>query len=327
MSREELENDRLRTLAARYWCCCESNIRVYSFGKGASGRVLCRLTHESGNHVVGVSWNRARSDNDAFVPIAQLLHQQDISVPAILTTERVLDAEGQLMRGYALVEDFGDIDLLSIKDASWSERKSYYVSALAQLHRLHGIVSDVVLQPSFDAQMYAWEQSYFAEHFLKMHLHKCDVIFSDTEEMQSLSHFLSARPRVPVHRDFQTQNIMLFEGKSALIDFQGMRMGLAEYDLASLLYDSYSPLTQGQREELIVMWEGITQHSLDREVFHACALQRLMQALGAFANIGYNTDKCWYLEQIPQGIKNLSEVLLLSSLANPWVNKIKSALV
>ena len=53
-----------------------------------------------------------------------------------------------------------------------------------------------------------------------------------------------------MHRDFQSQNIILREGQAYLIDFQGMRPGLAEYDLASLLYDPYVSLTNAERGEL-----------------------------------------------------------------------------
>ena len=41
-----------------------------------------------------------------------------------------------------------------------------------------------------------------------------------------------------------------------LIDFQGMRSGLAEYDLASLLYDPYVHLTGSERAELLEFYRG-----------------------------------------------------------------------
>jgi len=36
--------------------------------------------------------------------------------------------------------------------------------------------------------------------------------------------------------------------------------------------------------------------------------QRLMQALGAFANIGYNQNREWYLNLIPTGLRKLRQV-------------------
>ena len=45
--------------------------------------------------------------------------------------------------------------------------------------------------------------------------------------------------------------------------------------------------------------------------------QRLMQMLGAYANIGHNKGKTWYLEQIPAGLAHLRRLLPGSMLAEP----------
>ena len=68
-------------------------------------------------------------------------------------------------------------------------------------------------------------------------------------------------PRVLVHRDFQSQNIIIRNSYAYLIDFQGMRPGLAEYDLASLLYDPYVDLPEVERSELA----GYYRQSADRK--------------------------------------------------------------
>ncbi len=95
-------------------------------------------------------------------------------------------------------------------------------------------------------------------------------------------------PRVLVHRDFQSQNIIIRDGQAYLIDFQGMRPGLAEYDLASLLYDPYVQLSAAERKELLEFYRteaGVTDPAF-AEKFQLCAMQRLMQALGAYGFLG-----------------------------------------
>jgi len=52
-------------------------------------------------------------------------------------------------------------------------------------------------------------------------------------------------------------------------------------------------------------------------IFRACALQRIMQMLGAYANIGHNQGKTWYLAQIPAGLGHLRKLLPGSTLAEP----------
>ena len=66
-----------------------------------------------------------------------------------------------------------------------------------------------------------------------------------------------------------------------------MRPGLAEYDLASLLYDPYVALGKSERAELAAHYcgrqleNGATINRI-RFKFRLCAMQRLMQALGAY---------------------------------------------
>src|SRR2546423_10254052 len=67
---------------------------------------------------------------------------------------------------------------------------------------------------------------------------------------------LAGRPRLLVHRDFQSQNIIMRNGQAHLIDFQGMRPGLAEYDLASLLFDPYVNFSRAECEELLTDYEA-----------------------------------------------------------------------
>ena len=120
-----------------------------------------------------------------------------------------------------------------------------------------------------------------------------------------MADWLAGLPRGPVHRDCQSQNIMLHAGKAWLIDFQGMRYGRQEYDLASLLYDPYMELSEAERHELLQLWEQMNGTPINPAIYAACAMQRLMQALGAFANIGYNQQRDWYLRLIPAGVAAL----------------------
>ena len=70
---------------------------------------------------------------------------------------------------------------------------------------------------------------------------------ADAPVWEAIAQRLAAWPRVLVHRDFQSQNILIHDGQAHLIDFQGLRPGLAHYDLASLLYDPYVRLSPAER--------------------------------------------------------------------------------
>lgn len=262
---------------------------------GASGRSIMRAAG-----VLGIHWTNQRADNHSFLPAAHGLSKAGIHVPAILA-EATLPGNC----GACLVQDLGETDILSLRNAPWDTRREAYAAAFATLFPLYQLQPDWPLQPPFDANLYRWEQEYFAEHYIGRHLGGNAAAFLAQPELQAMADWLAALPRVPIHRDCQSQNIMLHSGKAWLIDFQGMRYGRQEYDLASLLYDPYMELSETERNELLQLWEQVTGTPIDPAIYTACAMQRLMQALGAFANIGYNQQRDWYLNLIPAGIAAL----------------------
>ncbi len=262
---------------------------------GASGRSILRA-----RGVLGIHWTARRADNNSFLPAAHGLAAAGIRVPAILAEEALPENCGA-----CLVQDLGNTDILSLRDAPWAERRAAYEQAFHTLLPFYRLTPGWELQPPFDAPLYRWEQEYFAEHLIGRHLGGDAAAFLAQPELQTMADWLACLPRVPVHRDCQSQNIMLHAGKAWLIDFQGMRYGRKEYDLASLLYDPYMQLSETERQELLQLWQQMEGQPLQPEVFYACAMQRLMQALGAFANIGYNQQRDWYLNLIPAGLAAL----------------------
>ena len=121
--------------------------------------------------------------------------------------------------------------------------------------------------------------------------------------------------RTLVHRDFQSQNIIIQDEQAWLIDFQGMRPGLPQYDVASLLYDPYYvDLTSSERSQLlgfykrVALQSGMQLTSDFDEVFNFCALQRLMQALGAYGFLGLQKGRPDFLAHIPAARRSLREV-------------------
>lgn len=266
---------------------------------GASGRCIMRA-----GSLLGICWNAARADNNSFLPAAHGLAAAGIRVPAVLA-ER--DFGGGT--GACLVQDLGRTDLLSLRDAPRAERLCAYTEALKTLRPFYALQPTWELQPAFDAALYRWEQEYFAEHFVGRHLGGDAAGFLSCPALQEMAEWLASLPRVPVHRDCQSQNIMLSGGRAWLIDFQGMRYGREEYDLASLLYDPYMELPAEERAELLRVRESLGAPPLDADIFAACAMQRLMQALGAFANIGYNQQREWYKKMIPVGVGALRGVV------------------
>ena len=202
----------------------------------------------------------------------------------------------------ALVEDLGDVDLLSLKDRPFAERLPLYRSAFEQVDKLFYAkpAKDFHLMPPFDAALYRWEQEYFFEYMVEdfLDLYGEAAALRKNQAFIELSQRLGTVARHLVHRDFQSQNLMIKDDKVWLIDFQGLRRGRQEYDLASLVFDPYLDHSAEEREQLLTLWEEIADERPLETLFHECAAQRLMQALGAYGNIVKNRGDEWYRPHI-----------------------------
>ncbi|MGJ8696411.1 MAG: phosphotransferase [Verrucomicrobiaceae bacterium] len=271
--------------------------------KGASGRTIIRIKPEDHGTFIGVHYTLERSDNANFLPVAQFLTSAGLNIPEVLYDNT--------RRQVALVEDLGDIDLLSLKDEPYEVREPYYRSAFEQLDKLLYVrpPKDFSLQPKFDEHMYRWEQDYFIEHFVETHLGKDGSALREDPILAGLRKRLGATSPHMVHRDFQSQNLLLKDGECYVIDFQGLRMGRQEYDLASLLYDPYMNHSPEEQAKMLELWEDVTEEMPIEPILKDCAAQRLMQAIGAFANLGHNQDNQWYLEQLPAAVEQLKRVI------------------
>jgi aminoglycoside/choline kinase family phosphotransferase len=288
--------------------------RVEAILKGGSDRHFYRLTWaEAHPPMVLMVYTMARRDNPKFVPATHRLASLGVHVPRIYAFD-----EDRLC---VWLEDLGAEDLHARRDDPWEIRRPLYEATLREAAKIHGVKEDRLspkdreeLEPPFDEALYEWEQNYFLDHFVRGHLNR-DFLSQDFTAAHAtlgeLRRQLALLPRCLVHRDFQSQNVLLRNGGEAwLVDYQGLRLGLAEYDLASLLYDPYVSLPESEREELLRFYASLRR--LDpvplRQTLLLCAAQRLMQALGAYANLSRNLGKLQFKQHIPAATANLQLV-------------------
>jgi aminoglycoside/choline kinase family phosphotransferase len=163
-----------------------------------------------------------------------------------------------------------------------------------------------------DTDTFLWESDYFAQHCVTKFFAKEELLTSAwEEERKRMAARAAGFPKVNMHRDFQSENIMIRRGRVRFIDFQGARLGPAHYDAASLIFDPYiDQLGPGSVEGLINYYlakKGASSDS-DKNDFYVCAAQRLMQALGAYGNLSIHKGKPQYRQFIPIAIERLAYV-------------------
>jgi len=280
--------------------------------KGGSARRFHRVSAPGGSAVL-VHDLGEREENRHYASLAAFLSGHGVPVPAVLAADHDL--------GLLWLEDLGENDLWASRNEPWEVRRPLYESALRGVALLHRIPlsesarNGLTVQREFDESLYCWEQKYFADHCLGdlfgVGEGNRSALLEDAA-MISMARRLAGRPRAFVHRDFQSQNILVRDGEAVFIDFQGMRPGLPQYDLASLLLDPYVTMNSGERDHLLGFYHVISP-SGDREefdrVFWQCAAQRLMQALGAYGNLSLNLGKPRFRDYVAPALANLRETL------------------
>ena len=271
--------------------------------RGASGRTIVRVKTEEYEPFIGIHWTDERPDNDFFPPVCHFLEKAGINVAGVL--------HEALKWRVMLVEDLGDADLLSLKDEPFETREPYYRSAFEQLDKLFYSRAgrSAEFNPNFDPAMYRWEQEYFFEHMVEGLLRLDADELREMPEFHDMAERLGGMSKHLVHRDFQSQNLMLFEDSVYWIDYQGMRRGRQEYDLASLIHDPYMDHPAEERERLMDLWEDVSEDRPAETVFRDCAIQRLMQAMGAFGNIIRHQGEEWYRPHVSAAARQLVDVI------------------
>ena len=295
----------------RIAACLDANpdtLTLEPLRKQGSGRMYARLRAPGDRSWIWCAYSPERRENAAFTALAEFLDRLGINIPSILLH---LGDAGELV-----TLDLGSHDLLSV-ETPW-QIETYLRDVLRQAARLHVLgdraarLEELPLQAGFTKGLYDWERDYFREHILGRLLGRPDLWTPAVATAWcDLRNRLLEQPQVPVHRDLQSANIMVFNGKPYMIDFQGMRLGCAAYDVASLLFDPYKAHPSLRRRAL---WNFYQQQVRELggaptppEIFHAAAVQRLLQALGAYGKLWLNDGLDWYRPYVIPALNLLQE--------------------
>jgi N-acetylmuramate 1-kinase len=250
-------------------------------------------------------------ENDSYLRICNHLYQRGVPVPRIYWAD--------LRQGYFLLEDLGDFHLQSYVNRRRGCLFAVYhrvVSLLVDMHQRarEGFETDYCFDSVlYDAAfVYQRELEYFRERFVNGHL-RLEIgpeqlrpdfeNIAETAGVNALSHV--------IHRDFQSRNIMIFDGRLRLVDFQGMRFGPPGYDLASLLIDPYVRLPlEVEKKAVALYWSkarDLLGCSLPQflESYGVLRLCRNLQVLGAYSYLGLVKGKRQFLRYVPWAWKQL----------------------
>jgi aminoglycoside/choline kinase family phosphotransferase len=281
-----------------------------------SDRGFWRLRRDDGSAVL--MKDRPRDPEfDRAVAVAAFLHAEGLGGAAVLGADRE--------DGAALMEDLGDDSLHRLAHDPGADLAALYgpvVDLLVDL-QARGTTRRAVCPAAgdrvFGREDLLAETAYFRRRFLleDRGVPAADLAGLD-DEFAALADAVAAQPLALMHRDFQSRNILRRDGRIRLVDVQGMRLGPCAYDLMSLLRDAYVDLGDDLRGELLDRFRrasaaaGGPAPRAESDLRHdatLAGLQRVMQALGAFAFLSNIKGKRAFRSHIPLAWKHLQDLL------------------
>jgi N-acetylmuramate 1-kinase len=309
-------NDQIQLFLKNYFK--SSAYTVYQLAGDASARKYYRIIHESMSYVLMV-WEPFNQGNYPFLDVLRHFDKSKINVPT------VLGVDGNL--GVILLEDLGDLTLERKfwESSNFNQSWPFYQKSIEQIVMVHRDATNsrensICKTTQFDTAMFVWEMNYATEHLLTGLL-KFKFEDSIKAELDKAFHtfceILHNEPKVICHRDYHSRNLMIKLDKVCLIDFQDARMGPVQYDLVSLIRDSYVDINDESADKILN--DYLSQHDVLKvqniskdyfmRIFEIQSLQRCFKACGSFASFANARDDRRYLKYLPQTLKTVMRSL------------------
>jgi len=268
-----------------------------------------------------------QEDCRPFIHIARLFADAGVHVPQIIAQN--------LEQGFLLLSDLGNTTYLHALNTD--NTRELYGDACNALIKIQ-LASRENILPLYDETMLLREMRLFPEWYIGKHL---QVILSEKQTatleavFQRIVQNNLAQPRVFVHRDYHSRNLMVIPPalsttlspnspppagerdagllrknlvNPGILDFQDAVYGPITYDLASLFKDAYISWREADvLDWLIRYWEnarkaGLPVHQDFGEFYRDyewMGVQRHLKVLGIFARLYHRDGKDGYLKDLP----------------------------
>lgn len=295
------------------------SFEVLPLAGDASMRRYFRVIYADQSYVLMV-WEPFGSISEyPFLNVLKHFEKHKVQVPEVLRIDPA--------KGLILLEDLGDLTLERI---FWENQDQnlvipFYRQAIDELIKIHFNASDDhdpkcrAFQIQFNTEKFLWEMNYARENLLE----KIVKVRLDDQQNRildksflSICERLDKEPKRISHRDYHSRNVMVKLGKMRVIDFQDARLGPVQYDLVSLIHDSYVRLNE--TSERMILDDYLTKakrHGLSpsrdqfMEIYNLQMVQRCFKACGSFSSFYNNRSDTRYLKYIRPTVKKVLKSL------------------
>jgi aminoglycoside/choline kinase family phosphotransferase len=271
----------------------------------ASFRRYFRVGGPGHDTVIAMDAPPDKEDVEPYLKVAGMLGDIGVNAPRVLARNAT--------DGFLLLTDLGSVTYLAkLADAACAD--ALYADALAALVRIQARgVGHAPSLPPYDERLLRFEMSLFTDWLLGRHL----SLELSADESAALASSFDAlvvnaleQPRVFVHRDYHSRNLMVCaDDNPGILDFQDAMHGPLTYDLVSLLRDCYVawPQDRVQRWALDFRAQALAagvpvgaDEARFLRWFDLMGMQRHLKASGIFARLWHRDGKPGYLPDVPR---------------------------
>lgn len=267
-----------------------------------------------------MDWEPFDNPNEfPFLNILTHFEKHEVGVPEVMQMNPKL--------GLILLEDLGD---LTLERKFWENQDQtqalpFYSQAVDELIKIHFAATEdenpncSAFQVQFDTEKFLWEMNYARSNLLQqlfsLSLSPLENKILD-EVFVSICETLHQQPKRISHRDYHSRNLMLKLGKMRVIDFQDARRGPVQYDLVSLIHDSYVKLSP--KSENVILKDYLSKakaHGFDssldefQRIYRIQLLQRCFKACGSFSSFYNHRKDTRYLKYIHPTLQKVFQTL------------------
>lgn len=292
--------------------------KVFSLAGDASNRRYYRVVLDNQSWVL-MRWEPFQPENYPFLSVLNHFAKNGVHVPQVIA----MSPE----EGLVLLEDLGD---LTLERKFWESQNQeaameFYQMAVDEIVKIHHPAtlnkSDcTAFKIKFDTEKFLWEMNYGKDNLISGIL-KFNWSDSLNKEMANIFLDICTRldqePKRIAHRDYHSRNLMIKLDQMSVIDFQDARLGPIQYDLVSLMRDSYVDMNDSMAKNLINYYlekskeylpKDFSREHFDR-IYELQSIQRCFKACGSFASFYHLRQDHRYLKYLSGTLRRVMKAI------------------
>ncbi len=283
------------------------DFKIFALAGDASSRRYYRIVMGQKSWVL-MSWESFVPEDYPFLSVRNHFDDCGVRVPSVEAMDENL--------GLLLLEDLGD---LTLERKFWENQSQinsliFYRMAIDEMIKIHYHATEkksscTAFKIKFDTEKFLWEMNYGKDNLLTgvLKLKMPEKLQTEIQKIfLSICQRLDQQPKRIAHRDYHSRNLMIKWDEMSVIDFQDARLGPIQYDLVSLLKDSYVDLNQEMTDILLhdyidrMQERTKTKYSIEEfnVIYELQSVQRCFKACGSFASFFHQRDDRRYLKYL-----------------------------